>query len=321
MGKNQSFSKKILIAEMCQNHNGRLEVLEEMVEAASVSGATHAKIQGIYASELVFRERFEQGGGAGVVRPFHAEQERLAGLELSLDAERVFIKWCERFGITPMITIFSHSGLDRAVASGFQSFKIASYDCSSRSLIERALPHATELVVSTGGTQWVDVVETCRLLMSRPPGVEVTLLHAVTKYPTLLAEVNLARMLSLGVFGFPIGFSDHTSPGDSGLVASLSAVYLGASAIERHFSILSPSETRDGPVSVSPSELKEIRSAMMLDEKEAREKLLQSLSKNPEILLSHGVNPTEIEVANADYYRGRFASWQNGNQVMAWEPW
>jgi N,N'-diacetyllegionaminate synthase len=311
----------MLIAEMCQNHNGRLELLEEMVRLAAKSGASHAKIQGIYSSELVFRNRFEPGGSGRLTRPFESERDRLAPLELPETAEAEFVRWCERSGVTPMVTVFTHAGVDRAIAAGFRSFKIASYDAASRKLIERTLPHSREIVVSTGATEWKELAQTASLLRRGSPNVDIRLLHAVTKYPTYLHEVNLTRMLALQVFGFPVGFSDHTAPAETGVIASLASAYLGATAIERHFSILDPGETRDGPVSVSPQELQEIRDSMGLDKFESRERLFQLVEESPEILLSLGLEPSEAEKVNADYYRGRFASWRDGVQVMSWEDW
>lgn len=310
----------MLIAEMCQNHNGRSEILEEMVKSAADAGATHAKIQGIYSSELVFRERFESGT-SGLKRPFGEEAERLAGLELSATTEADFIQWCRQHGVTPMITVFTHSGLDRAVEAGFTSFKIASYDCQSRALIERCLPHAEEVVVSTGGTKWEEVRATAQLLQESAPTVDVRLLHAVTKYPTQLEDFNPGRMLSLRIFGLPVGYSDHTSPLDSGLTAALFAAYLGASAIERHFTILDPAETRDGPVSVSPPQLRAIRDALRSSPAEASEALRQLAWSNPELLANPQFDLSVVEEESVDYYRGRFASWRGGNQVMSWEAW
>ena len=321
MQESSTSEQPMLIAEMCQNHNGRLELLEEMVRLAAESGASHAKIQGIYGSELVFRERFEPGGHGPLTRPFEAERDRLAPLELSAEAEAEFVRWCERYGLTPMITVFTHSGLDRAVEAGFRSFKIASYDSASRKLIERSLPYALEMVVSTGGTEWKEIAQTARLLQHGPSNVDVRLLHAVTTYPTSLHEVNLARMLALAVFALPVGFSDHTAPAETGVIASIASAYLGATAIERHFSILDPGETRDGPVSVSPRQLKDISDSMLLDKFEARTELLRLVESNPEILMASGLEPSNAERVNADYYRGRFASWRDGVQVMSWEDW
>ena len=206
MQKDSVSEQTMLIAEMCQNHNGNPEILEEMVRLAADAGATHAKIQGIYSAELVYRERFEVGG-SGRPRPFEAEFKRLESLELTEATEKSFVEWCLLYGVTPMITVFTHAGIDRAVRQGFTSFKIASYDCTSLALIERCLPHAQELVVSTGGTRWDDISKTAELLSSWSSRVDARLLHAVTVYPTSLGDFNPARMLALQLFGLPFGLS------------------------------------------------------------------------------------------------------------------
>lgn len=315
------FRDKLLIAELCQNHNGKSDLLSELALQAASSGATHLKIQGIYASELVYRERFEVAGSNALTRPFAPERERLAGLELTEETEYRFVELCHELGVTPMITIFTHSGLDRALQSGFRSFKIASYDCASIPLIQRCAEVADELVISTGGTMWDDVIRTANFLRVAPTRANVFMLHAVTKYPTDLKEVNLFRMLALSSLGFPIGFSDHTAPAVTGLVASLAAVSAGAVAIERHFTVLSPEETKDGPVSVSADQLRTIADAMSMQPPERASMLSELLQEYSEVLFTGSLEPSEFERINADYYRGRFASFADGQQVMAWEEW
>lgn len=309
---------KFLVAEMCQNHNGSWEILQQMVAAAASAGATHAKIQAMYASELTFRPQFERQSEASIFRPFDAEVARLTPLELSNKQEESFVNLCSAHNLVPMITVFSHRGVDRALDAGFRSFKIASYDCASRELIARLLPHAEELVISTGATHWSEIESTATFVSEAADIVDVRLLHATTIYPTPLNRVNLLRMLILKTLGFPIGFSDHTSPLETGLLASVSALKLGATVIERHFTVLPRDETRDGRVSVDQNQMAEIARIMF----DADHPGGDSISDIPEeVLRFTGINVTSEEQLNADYYKGRFASWKDDRQVFAWEDW
>lgn len=320
--------KPKLIAEFCQNHQGSQDLIEQMIVAASNAGATHAKIQGIYAQELVKRDQFENDFPADatdtnrLIRPFEPEFERLLPLTLSPEIENWFVKTCNDYEIIPMTTVFTHEGVDRARNAGFMSIKIASYDCASIPLISRVLEFCDELVISTGATSWSNVVETSELLKTQSRVSDITFLHAVTEYPNALEDTRLLRMLALKTLGYEVGFSDHTSPLESGLNASALAILLGASVIERHFTILDRALTKDGPVSVLPFELQKLNK--MLIEKD-RETLMEEVGEILNIgslltpLLS--LEPSALEFKNAAYYKGRVASTYGSKIINSWEEW
>jgi len=253
-----------IIAEFCQNHNGDVGVLNRMILEAKESGASHAKIQGLYSSELTNRPEFEpenQKEGS-LLRPYQAEFDRLAKLDLTLESESNFVEACKQAGIIPMTTVFTHLGLDRALKAGFRNFKIASYDCASQALISRILPHADELVISTGATMWNEIEMTSKLVSEKKkPHTKIAFLHARTIYPTPLDKMNISRMLFLRYLGWETGLSDHSRPEVDGLISSKLAIHLGASYVERHFTVLARTETRDGPVSITPLELQELISS------------------------------------------------------------
>jgi sialic acid synthase SpsE len=315
----------MLIAECCQNHLGDPEILKTMVAEGAKNGATHLKIQGLYYDELNFRKQFEEQRSiehqASIVRPFEAEVARLKPLTLSLETETEFVQECKAFGVIPMITVFTHSGLDRAVKAGFRSFKIASYDCSSMALISRILPVCDELVISTGATSWDEIARTANFVAANKlDTTRIVFLHAVTEYPTEITSVRLLRMTALKQFGFAVGYSDHTSPETTNLKAAALAIKLGATAIERHFTVLEVGATKDGPVSVNPSQLSLI--ARMFSSNEILEgnmpdaQLCKSMMAP---LLS--LDPSDLEIKNREYYRGRVVSTLNGVKINSWEDW
>jgi sialic acid synthase SpsE len=315
----------MLIAECCQNHLGKPEILLEMVSKGAAHGATHLKIQGLYHEELTFRERFEEIRSSefsdSIVRPFEPELRRLEKLTLDFETEVAFVQECKKREVIPMITVFTHKGLDRALKAGFKSFKIASYDCASLPLIERILESCEELVISTGATFWHEINSTVNLIKNKKlPSTKVTFLHAVTEYPTEIDSIRLLRMTALKNFGFPVGFSDHTAPASTSLWASALAIKLGASAIERHFTILDPEDTKDGPVSVNCSQLSSI--SKMFDSPDYLDKNLPEFKTTKSMLAPlYSLDPSEFELKNRDYYRGRVASVINGVSIPSWEDW
>jgi sialic acid synthase SpsE len=309
------------IAEMCQNHSGSIEVLERMVREAKDNGATHAKIQAIYVSELNFRSEFENPDTESY-RPFEKEFARLSSLELSPEDEKQFVSLCHDIQIIPMITTFTHSGAERAKENGFKSIKIASYDCSSRSLIRTCLKFANEIVISTGATSWQEVEKTSRdLSKHKKTDLAIGLLHARTLYPCNLNEARLGRIWLLREFGFPVGFSDHSSPKSDSLLTSKFAISLGIEYLERHFTIMSPEETKDGPVSVNPQQLKELVDFSQSTSKQKLAFLKENLEFFLESLTLDALEPSHLEAKNASYYRGRFISkWEN-REILPWDEW
>lgn len=308
-----------LIAEFCQNHNGNRETLKKMIYAAASARFTHGKIQGLYSSELTKRAEFESRDSA-IYRPFESELARLRNLDLSESDEHWFVKECIGAGITPMITIFSHHGVDRAQKAGFKSIKIASYDCGSLPLINRAASFAEEIVVSTGATSWEEIRETAFLLRSfQELGLKVALLHARTIYPTRSDETGLARMIALREFNLPVGFSDHSRPDTDGLLATKFALVLGAQLVERHFTVLEKSQTKDGPVSINELEAEEISKFSSMDVSGQLRNLGSQVTRLSEFFQIGSLQPTSIELRNANYYRGRVASTIDGRQYFSWE--
>ncbi len=308
-----------LIAEFCQNHKGERDNLREMIASATRAGFTHGKIQGLYSNELTKRPLFEFKDAA-IYRPYEKEVSRLQRLDLSEDDESWFVQECRRINLIPMITVFSHIGVDRAKQAGFKSVKIASYDCGSLPLIRRVGNFAEEIVVSTGATHWEQVQATALVLKEfQELGIKVALLHARTIYPTPGNQTGLARMVALNDLGLPVGFSDHSRPDLEGLLATKFALTLGAKAVERHFTVLAKSETKDGPVSINEVEGKEISEFATMNLVDKVANLGPDINRLGEFFAISSLRPTDVEILNSSYYRGRVASIVNGRVIFGWE--
>jgi N,N'-diacetyllegionaminate synthase len=301
----------MLIAEFCQNHNGDISILREMVVAAADSGATHAKIQTIYAEDLSYRARFEEfsphGGdqiSARLSRPFGPEFTRLKSLELSSREHEQFVVECERRNLIPVTTAFNLTRIPLIRDAGFEIVKIASYDCASTPLIEAAIENFDTVIISTGASFDDEIAGTAAVVRSR--NADVYFLHCVTIYPTPLSEMHLSRIHFLREFTPKVGLSSHPHATELGVEADLIALAMGAEVIERHFTILDRDATRDGKVSVTPDELRQIRDFMDLSIDERRQKvdLTDDRSKIAMGMMDRSLS--ESELSNRDYYRGRF---------------
>jgi len=312
--------KPKITAEACQNHNGDLEILKDMIYAAKEAGADYIKIQSMLADDLTQRKRFEQGiyeNGIikAIKRPYKPEYERLKPLDLNDEAHIWFVEECKRAGIKPLTTAFSLSRIPFLSSLEWDEIKVASYDCASYPLLEELKKHFRHLYISTGAMHDSEIRKTVKILS----GHSFSFLHCVTIYPTPLEEVHLRRIEWLRQFASYVGFSDHTLIERDGLKASFAALYFGADVIERHFTVLDRTETKDGPVSINPDELKELVNFSQLDKKE-QEKYIKKHIKEYDVMLGQETrNLSEQELLNRDYYRGRFASKINGKVVYNWE--
>lgn len=311
---------KTIIAELCQNHNGDLTLLKEMVWAAAEAGATYAKIQSMLADDLTFRERFEEGlweDGAqkAIKRPYQAEYERLKPMDMDDEAHFTFGEECQRAGIRPLTTVFSRSRIPFLAGLGWKAVKVASYDCASAPLLRELKEHFTHLFISTGATFDEEIEAAANLLH----GHEFSFLHAVTIYPTPLDELHLGRMPYLRRFTPSVGLSDHTLVARDGIKASIVALSLGADVIERHFTLLPVDATKDGPVSIRPAELEQLVEVSKMSPSELNEYVEREIPEY-KIMIGQEHRPlSEVELLNRDYYRGRFASRVGGEFVYNWE--
>jgi N,N'-diacetyllegionaminate synthase len=130
----------------------------------------------------------------------------------------------------------------------------------------------------------------------------------VTIYPTPLDQMHLARMEYLRNFTAEVGFSDHSLVSRDGLIASKAALALGADIVERHFTVLDAQDTKDGPVSINPNQLKELTDFASTPI-EQRLEFMNQMFPEWKILIGQKQRLlTDTELLNRDYYRGRFAN-------------
>ena len=336
-----------IIAECCQNHNGDLGILKDMIWAAAEAGADYVKIQSMLADELTQRERFELPTESSppshvktINRPYQAEYNRLEPMDLDDDAHRWFIDECNKAGVKPLTTIFSHSRVAFLGSLDWDAVKVASYDCASYPLLRSLKSKFDHLFISTGAMHDHEI-ETAAWVLE---GHSFTFLYCVTIYPTPLDAIQLQRLHYLRFVAYPnrvdepVGFSDHTLVARDGLQASTAALAFGVDVIERHFTILPEDETRDGPISINPDQLKELVDLARLSSSDSRafmrhcKKHVPSLCplftgyrdlNNRERVTDRAIGKlSREELLNRDYYHGRFASRNaNDDPVQNWEIW
>ncbi len=314
-----------IIAELCQNHNGDLKILDEMVSAAAESGAEYAKIQSMLSKELTHRIRFDEGelnkdgSRKTIKRPFKDEYERLKKLDLDDNAHHLFIDLCKKYKIKPLTTVFTRSRLKFLETLGMEKVKVSSFDCSSHKLIEELGKSSfKEIIVSTGCTFNSEIEKTSKILKDSKK--KFCLLHCVSIYPTPITEAHLDRMEFLKKYSDNIGMSEHSNPSINGLKISVASLVYNPKYIERHFTILDPSKTKDGPVSLNPSQLKELVSISKLKTEDLKKYISDNVKEFDQLKGNQDRDLSDLEILNRDYYRGRFASLSsNGEYIYNWQ--
>ena len=308
-----------VIVEVCQNHNGDVEILKDMVAQAAEAGATWIKMQTIVSDDLTHRPRFDKGadenGNECITRPFAPEYERMKGLDLPEDAHEIFAKTCREHGALPMTTVFSRGRLPLVRRAGMAGVKVASYDCASYPLL-RELRDAFEfLVVSTGATYDNEIARAADILKGR----RFAFLHCVTSYPTTMDMLHLRRMLWLRQFAPLVGFSDHSLVERDGILASKVALWFGADLVERHFTILDAKATKDGPVSITPKHVKELVEFANAPKCEQTKEIRRLVPDIEPMLGQAQREMSKTELLNRDYYRGRFATRKGDGWLYNWQ--
>lgn len=312
-----------IIAEFCQNHKGDRCLLQEMIHSAAENGASYGKIQSMWVKDLTRRERFELGatkadGTTAVIkRPFALEYNRLESLELSLEDHRWFIEECRKVSLVPFTTVFT-IGTIREVSSlpWFQQMvKIASYDCASLPFLQELIQSFDTLFVSTGATMGQELKDAAKVL----EGTNFVFFHCVTSYPNTLDNCHLSRLEYLRGYSKEVGWSDHTHVARDGICASKVAIALGANYVERHFTLRPAAETKDGPISVTPQQVKELHEFSRRSKDEQWEEIEEAIPDYQRLLGQPDRQLTNEELLNRDYYRGRFATHKDGTPRFNWE--
>ena len=314
-------NKTTIIAELCQNHLGRRDLIEEMIIKAAKAGATFVKIQTIRADYLSKRDRFEEGvtqkGITKVIkRPFQAEFDRLKKLDIDMDDHDWFIGKCHENNVKAMTTIFNKGVVDALSELKWDAIKVASYDCASFALLEKLKSKFKKLYVSTGATFDKEIEQAAKIL----DGVDFSFLHCVTIYPTPIEKVDLSRMDYLRKFSDTVGFSDHTLVSRDGIKASIGALFYGANIIERHFTVLEEEKTKDGPISINPHQLKRLVEISNYSLEELKNYVYENVPEYERMIGKPNRALSDEELLNRDYYRGRFITkTDEGEEVYNWD--
>ena len=290
----------LIIAEAGVNHNGDLERALALVDAAAASGADLVKFQTFSADRLVTRSAAKaayQTAASGIVESQHAMLERL---ELTRAMHETLMAHCALRDIGFFSSGFDLESLDLLNELGMRRVKIPSGELTNLPYLRHVGNFGVPVLLSTGMAPLDEIGAALDVLeRAGAPRALVTVLHCSTEYPTPMDEVNLRAMNSIrDTFGVNVGYSDHTR----GIEVATAAVALGATVIEKHFTLDRTLPGPDHAASLEPAEL----TAMVAD------------IRNIERALGDGVKrPTPSEVRNMPIVRKSLVA---SRPIRAGEP-
>ena len=262
---NRNNKKVVIIAEAGVNHNGDVNIAKQLIDAAAEAKADYVKFQTFQSNKVIssFAEQASyQYKNTGIKE---SQLEMVQKLELSKQDHQLLLDHCKKTNIKFFSTSFDLPSTRFLRKLNLGLFKIPSGEITNLPYLSLIGGYNTEIILSTGMADLGEIEQAIRVLEKN--GTErnkITLLHCTTEYPAPFEEVNLKAMNTLReAFGTEVGYSDHTE----GIEVAIAATALGASVIEKHFTLDKSLHGPDHKASLDPVELKKMVYSIRLIEK------------------------------------------------------
>lgn len=266
-----------IIAEAGVNHNGSYSIAKKLVDVAKEAGANAVKFQTFRAENLVTKEAMQADYQVENLGEATSQYEMLKSLELSYEEFTALKSYCDEIEIEFLSTPFDHDSVDFLIEDlQMQTIKIPSGELTNSPFIHYIATKKKKMIISTGMATIAEIHEALSFVaygLSKPyeeVSIEnvysyyktneaketlqkfVTVLHCTTEYPAPFETINLKAMNQLAEeLNLPIGFSDHSQ----GISVPIAATSMGATIIEKHFTLDRNLPGPDHVASLEPMEL------------------------------------------------------------------
>ena len=275
-----------IIAEAGVNHNGSLDLAKKLVDLACSAGSDAVKFQTFRAKNLSTKSSQKANYQKKTTNKEESQFDMLKKLELDKNAHKELISYCKKKEIIFLSSPFDIESIDLLNDLGLEIFKIPSGEITNLLYLKHLGKLNKKIILSTGMSNMNEIKSALDILInSGTKKNNITILHANTEYPTPMEDVNLRAMVSIGEeLDIKFGYSDHTL----GIEVDIAAVAMGATCIEKHFTLDKNMEGPDHKASLEPDQLKEMVRAI----------------RNIEIALGDGVKkPSQSEIQNLEIVR------------------
>ena len=276
-----------IIAEAGVNHNGSVQLAKKMIDVACEARVNAIKFQTFKTENLVSKNAQKANYQIDNMNDNDSSQfNMLKKLELDIDTHNELISYCNSKNIMFLSTPFDHDSIDMLNDLKLPIFKIPSGEITNLPYLRHIGSLKKRVILSTGMADIGEVEDALDIIIEAgTPKDDITILHANTMYPTPMEDVNLKAMVTIGkTFDIDYGYSDHTL----GIEVPIGAVAMGASCIEKHFTLDKMMEGPDHKASLEPFELKAMVKAI----------------RNIEMALGNGIKkPSKSEQPNIEIAR------------------
>lgn len=248
--------KTFIIAEAGVNHNGSLDLALKLIDAAAEAGVDAVKFQTFKTENLVSKNAEKASYQKQNTGSNESQFEMIKKLEIDEGTHIKLINHCKKRKIEFLSTPFDLESIDMLDKLGISKFKIPSGEITNLPYLRKIGSFGKPVILSTGMATMNEIKEALDVLFKAGlKNDRITILHCNTEYPTPMVDVNLRAMLTIrDHFNITVGYSDHTL----GIEVPIAAVALGATIIEKHFTLDRNMEGPDHKASLEPEELKQM---------------------------------------------------------------
>ena len=266
-----------IIAEAGSNHDGKLEQAKRLIDIASEAGADAIKFQAFKADQL-----FNKVKNKDIV-------DKLKNFEIPFDWYKELFEYANKKKLIFLASAFDEDSADLLDELGIVAYKVASYELTHIPLLEHIAKKNKPVILSTGMANESEVRDAVECIYSIR-NKQVVILHCVSQYPAEPENINLNSLLALKrIFECPIGFSDHTVT----IYAPIAAVALGATVIEKHFTLDKSLPGPDHAYALEPDELKQ---------------MVTGIKEVEKMLGAEEIKPAECEINEREWRRAIYAA-------------
>ena len=250
----------LIIGEAGVNHNGDLNIARKLIDVAVEAGVDMVKFQTFITEEGITGNAEKAKYQLSATDKKETQFEMLKKLELDREAHEELIRHCNHKGIRFLSTAFDHPSIDLLNELNIPLYKVPSGEITNLPYLRHIGRMGKPVILSTGMATLKEVEDAINVLReSGTPKGEITVLHCNTSYPTPMEDVNLKGMLTIrDELEVKVGYSDHTL----GIEIPIASVAMGASVIEKHFTLDRGMEGPDHKASLDPCELKAMVNAI-----------------------------------------------------------
>jgi N,N'-diacetyllegionaminate synthase len=290
-----------IIAEAGVNHNGSIELAYKLIDVAFKSGANAIKFQTFKSKNLVVKNSKKAKYQIQTTNLIESQFDMLKKLELDIDDHKKLINYCKKKGIIFISSPFDHESIDLLNELKLRIFKIPSGEINNLPYLRHIGSLDKEVILSTGMSTLMEIEVAFNILINAGTSKNnITILHANTMYPTPMEDVNLRAMLTIkNKFDVAVGYSDHTL----GIEIDIAAAALGASIIEKHFTLDKKMNGPDHQASLEPNELKSMIDAIRNIEKAMGDGVkILTRSEKPNIGIARKSIVAKTEIKKGDIF-------------------